>query len=126
MAAVVSTPLILMGNIDPLYVRVDVDENDAHRMRPDASATANPRGDPARTIALKFVRIEPFVIPKRSLTGDTTERVDTRVLQVLYSFDRAQAPYVWPGQQMDVHIDDLSAAAPINRPGTGTTREAVH
>ena len=37
---------------------------------------------------LRFVRIEPFVLPKRNLTGDSLERVDTRVLQVIYEFDR--------------------------------------
>ena len=118
MAGMLSTPLMMMGNLDPLYVRVDVDENDAHRMRPGAPATANPRGDSSRQIELKFVRIEPFVIPKRSLTGDTTERVDTRVLQVLYSFERSQAPYVWPGQQMDVHISDLSRSESASQPAT--------
>ena len=45
------------------------------------------RGDPKRSMTLKFVRVEPFVIPKRSLTGDNTERVDTRVLQVIYAVD---------------------------------------
>jgi hypothetical protein len=44
------------------------------------------------------------VIPKKSLTGDSTERVDTRVLQALYSFDRKQLPF-YIGQQMDVFIE---------------------
>jgi hypothetical protein len=39
-----------------------------------------------------------------SLTGDTTERVDTRVLQVVYSFDRGNLP-IYVGQQMDIYID---------------------
>jgi HlyD family secretion protein len=38
-----------------------------------------------------------------SLTGQTTERVDTRVLQTIYSFDQAALP-VYVGQQMDVFI----------------------
>jgi hypothetical protein len=44
------------------------------------------------------------------LTGDSTERVDTRVLQALYSFDRATLP-AYVGQQMDVFIE-----APDNAP----------
>jgi hypothetical protein len=52
--------------------------------------------------------VEPFVVPKKSLTGDSTERVDTRVLQGLYSFDPKSLP-VYVGQQMDVFIE----AAPI-------------
>jgi hypothetical protein len=43
------------------------------------------------------------VIPKRSLTGESTERVDTRVLQLIYAFDRASMP-IFVGQQMDVYI----------------------
>jgi hypothetical protein len=38
------------------------------------------------------------------LTGDSTERVDTRVLQIIYSFERGNLP-IYVGQQMDVYID---------------------
>ena len=59
------------------------------------------RSDP---IPLRFVRIEPYVTTKISLTGDSTERVDTRVLQVIYQFDQSKAP-VYVGQQMDIFIE---------------------
>jgi hypothetical protein len=56
------------------------------------------------------------VIPKKSLTGDSTERVDTRVMQVVYSFFRT-ALAVYPGQLMDVYIEDRSGpAAPKTNP----------
>ncbi len=103
-AGPLTTPLILLGNIDLVHVRVDVDENDAWRIHADAAAVANLRGNRNMKTNLKFVRIEPFVVPKRSLTGESTERVDTRVLQVLYSFDRRELP-VYIGQQMDVFIE---------------------
>jgi multidrug efflux pump subunit AcrA (membrane-fusion protein) len=103
-AGVLSTPLMLLGNVEPLHVRVDIDENDAWRVRPDAPAVAFVRGNRALTTPLQFVRFEPYVVPKRSLTGDTTERVDTRVLQVLYRFHRGDLP-VYVGQQMDVFIE---------------------
>ena len=48
--------------------------------------------------------MEPYVVPKKSLTGDSNERVDTRVLQALYRFDRKQLP-IYVGQQMDVFIE---------------------
>ena len=44
------------------------------------------------------------MIPKVSLTGQATERVDTRVMQVIYSFHSGDLP-IKPGQQMDVYID---------------------
>ena len=60
---------------------------------------------------LKFVRFEPLVVPKQSLTGASTERVDTRVLQAVYRIQKADFP-LFVGQQMDVFIDasDLSTA----------------
>jgi HlyD family secretion protein len=102
-----ATPLILMGNTDVLHVRVDVDENDAWRVTPEAHATAFVRGNRTMKTELRFVRIEPYVVPKRSLTGDSAERVDTRVLQVLYAFDAGTLP-VYVGQQMDVFIDSAA------------------
>jgi hypothetical protein len=44
------------------------------------------------------------VVPKKSLTGDSTERVDTRVLQALYSFDPSRLK-AYVGQQVDVFIE---------------------
>ena len=106
---VLAQALILLGRIDPLCVRVDVDENDAWRVKASVPATAFLRGNRDIQTPLKFVRFEPFVIPKTSLTGDTTERVDTRVLQVIYSFDRGQLP-IYVGQQMDVFIEAPDAS----------------
>lgn len=99
-----ATPLILMGNVDRLHVRVDVDENDAWRIRSGSPAAAFVRGNRDLKTALEFVRIEPYVVPKRSLTGDSIERVDTRVLQIVYAFPREALP-VYVGQQMDVFIE---------------------
>jgi HlyD family secretion protein len=98
-------PLILMGDLDRLHVRVDIDENDAWRFHSGSSAFAFVRGNPQLKTALTFEYVEPYVVPKRSLTGDSTERVDTRVMQVLFSFKRADLP-IFPGQLMDVYIED--------------------
>jgi HlyD family secretion protein len=103
-----ATPLVLFGALRRFHVRVDVDENDAWRFKADAKAAAFVRGNRELRADLAFVRVEPYVLPKRSLTGESTERVDTRVLQVVYSFDRAALP-VYVGQQMDVFIE----AAPL-------------
>jgi HlyD family secretion protein len=97
-------PLIVLGSVTPLHVRVDVDENDAWRVRGGASAVGYLRGNEKIRTPLTFVRFEPVVVPKKSLTGDSTERVDTRVLQVVFSFTRGDLP-IFVGQQMDVFID---------------------
>ena len=103
-AAVTTTPLVLLGGSRPLNIRVDVDEQEAWRVRPSAPATAHLRGDASLKTPLTFVRFEPFVVPKKSLTGDSTERVDTRVLQVIYRVERQDLP-LFVGQQMDVFIE---------------------
>jgi RND family efflux transporter MFP subunit len=97
-------PLVLLGNDRPLHVRVQVDENDLWRLRPGAAAEAVVRGNRNIRFGLTFVRVEPYVLPKRSLTGAATERIDTRVLEVIYAFDPAAKP-VFIGQQVDVFID---------------------
>ncbi len=119
-ANVVSTPLMVVGNVKVLTVRTDIDENDAWRLDPKAEAVAFIRGNNKIKTALKLSRIEPYVVPKKSLTGDSTERVDTRVLQVLYNFDPTGLP-VYVGQQMDVYVQDLvsPAASPTVSPTTG-------
>ena len=113
-AGPLSTPLMLFGATSTLHVRVDIDENDAWRVKSDAKARASLRGNASLTTDLVFVRIEPYVVPKKSLTGDSAERVDTRVLQVIYSFPGGSLP-VYVGQQMDVFIE-AGPTAPKSRP----------
>jgi multidrug resistance efflux pump len=108
--------LIVLGAIDHfVQVRVDVDEHDIPRFKKGAPARASLRGTPEISYPLEFVRVEPYVVPKKSLTGDNTERVDTRVLQVIYALDVKDKP-IYVGQQMDVFIDvgdgDSKAVAP--------------
>ena len=101
---ILSTPLMRLGNLDRLHIRVDIDENDAWHFKPGARAAAFLRGNRDLNAEVYFVRVEPYVTAKTSLTGSSTERVDTRVLQVIYGFDRYLLP-VYVGQQMDVFIE---------------------
>lgn len=96
--------LIVLGNVVRLHVRVDIDEYDIPRFVADAPAIATLKGQPEVSFPLRFVRIEPYVVPKRSLTGDNTERVDTRVLQVIYAIETGEKR-LFVGQQLDVFVD---------------------
>jgi HlyD family secretion protein len=102
-AAQLQRPLLVMGEVGQLHVRVDIDENDVWRLQPDSPAEAAERGNSIRRAKLQFVRLEPLVVPKKSLTGDSTERVDTRVLQAIFRFADRKVPF-FVGQQMDVFI----------------------
>jgi multidrug resistance efflux pump len=107
--------LIVLGNVQQLHVRVDIDEYDIPRFIPDAPARATLKGQPKESFPLKFVRVEPYVIPKKSLTGDNTERVDVRVLQVIYEID-TQGKRLFVGQQLDVFIDASPPTATAGEP----------
>src|SRR5258708_27308206 len=87
-----------------LQVRADIDESEAWRVRAGTPAVARLRGNSRISFPLEFVRFEPYVIPKKSLTGDVSERVDTRVLQVIYRFKDMSAT-VFDGQQLDLFIE---------------------
>jgi len=97
-------PAVLLGDLTKLQLRADVDESDAPRVRAGGPAVAFLKGTRSDPIALEFVRIEPYVLPKRSLSGESTERVDTRVLQVIYQFQAPAFP-IFVGQQMDVFLN---------------------
>lgn len=114
-----ATPIMVVGNDRRLQVRVDIDENDASRVHPEAPAEIILRDDPTHHVMLRFERIEPMVIPKAALTGAGAEHVDTRVMQVIYTFDPKTIP-VHIGQQVDVFID-----ASNKRPGSAQTMPAV-
>jgi RND family efflux transporter MFP subunit len=99
------SPAMILGETEKLQVRADIDEQNATRIRAGQAAFGYLKGDPTITFPLKFIRIEPYVIPKVSLTGSSTERVDTRVLQIIYSMERPKDPPLYVGQQVDVFIE---------------------
>jgi RND family efflux transporter MFP subunit len=103
-AQVMTSALMVVGQVNPLAVRVDIDENDAWRVEQGRPASAVLRGNTSVSFPLTFVRFEPYVIPKKSLTGESSERVDTRVLQAIYSFKPENLP-IYVGQLVDVFIE---------------------
>ena len=118
-AGALSTPLMVLGNDTVLYVRVDVDQSDAWRFHPGASAIAYVRGNASQKTPLHYIRTDPDIVPQALLTGDATQRTDTRVLQVIYSFDRAALP-AYVGQLMDVFVEapPLTGAAGRSQPSS--------
>ena len=101
-------PMIVLGDVNRLHVRVDIDENDLPMFERGAEAIATLKGKPQVRFPLEFVKVEPYVIPKKSLTGDNTERVDTRVLQV------------------DLRPARRAAGARLRRPADGRLPEGGH
>lgn len=123
-SATPKSPALVLGDVEHLQVRADVDEQNAARLQPGQRATAYLKGDTTHPIKLQFVRIEPYVVPKVSLTGASTERVDTRVLQVIYSFERPQDRAVYVGQQVDLFVrSDVPSMAQNTRSDAALTQD---
>ncbi len=100
-AAAGSPPAVVLGR-EALHVRAQFAEEDAPRFDPSGEAFATLRGAPEVRVPLTFVRQVPRLAPRRALGGGAAERVDTRVLEVLYAVDRA-ALGAAPGQRVDVY-----------------------
>lgn len=99
-----SEPFIRMGETRPLHIRIDIDEDDATRVALGKPAVVSPRGAAQRRFEARFVRAEPLVVPKRSLTNSAAERVDVRVLQVIYALPDEARGVFRVGQQVDAFI----------------------
>ncbi len=96
--------LMMIGDLTTYHVRVDIDEHDIGRFQTDAPAKAVIRGPDRREVKLNFIRVERYVTPKKALTGDNTERVDTRVLQAIYAMETPTVT-IYVGQQLDVFVE---------------------
>lgn len=98
---------MVLGDLSVLRVRARVDEEDAPLLREKSAAVARIRGIAGETIPLKWLWVEPLAQPKNELTGATTERVDTRVVEVVFEVERAPKARIFPGQVVDVYIEAI-------------------
>lgn len=98
------SPPMIIGNTDKLNLRASINQFDASYFRASAPAVAFLQGNAQVRFPLHFVRLEPYFVSKQNLTNDISEKVDTRVLQVIYSFSENDAR-IFVGQQMDVFIE---------------------
>jgi multidrug efflux pump subunit AcrA (membrane-fusion protein) len=108
-ASVPAEGLVVIARKGPAHLRVEIDEVDMPRFRPELPAWASPRGSVGIRYPLSFAYVEPLVVPKRGLSGRTTDIVDTRVLQVVYTLD-GDEPNLGIGQQYDVFITPATFA----------------
>ncbi|MCX5661920.1 MAG: HlyD family efflux transporter periplasmic adaptor subunit [Planctomycetota bacterium] len=102
-----ANPAMVLGDLTRLHVRAQVDEEDSSLLVAGARGTARLRGAVSREYPLRMLRIEPWAQPKNNITGLTPERVDTRVVDVVFEMvptgEAGALPY--PGQLVDVYIE---------------------
>ena len=60
-------------------------------------------------IPLKFVRFQPNVTTKIELSSQRTERVDVRVLPLVFRFEKPDNITLYPGQLVDIYIGEQAA-----------------
>ncbi len=84
-------------------IRVSINEYDIWKFEPHTNAIAFVRGHPHMKLPLHYLYTVPYVVAKTDLTGKSTERTDTRVLQVVYGIEKTDFP-LFSGEQLDVFI----------------------
>lgn len=101
----IGTPApIILAESSNYQVRTDIDEINASLIKPHQKAYAFLKGDTSKKFPLEFIRIEPFMVPKKDLTGNTAERNDIRVLQIIYQCKKPNFP-IYIGQQLEIYIE---------------------
>ncbi len=120
-----SRPAMILGDVSRLHIRAQVDEEDIALLGDGSTiaGAARTRGSMSRDIPLRLVRIEPFARPKADITGSNSERVDTRVIDVVFEamlpkqgdinasggsitpVNASDRLHLYPGQAVDVFID---------------------
>ncbi len=103
-----SSPVFVMGSAQEYVgVRCYIDEILVHRLPQPARIKARMfiRGTDV-SIPLEFVRVQPYVAPKIQLSNQRTERVDVRVLPVIFRCAKPSGLSLYPGQLVDVYLVD--------------------
>jgi HlyD family secretion protein len=122
-------PVVVMGSLQThLAVRCYIDEILVHRLPASAETKAimRIRGTDL-SIPLEYVRTTPYVSPKVQLSNQRTERVDVRVLPVIFRFVRPKDIALYPGQLVDVYVEEKPAGVGVS-PGIpgGTPERSTH
>jgi len=101
-------PVLVLGTPQAnLQVRCYIDEILVPRLPPSPQMKAEMtiRGTNVK-IPLHFVRVQPLVSPKIQLSDERQEKVDVRVLPVIFSFEKPKGTNLYAGELVDVYIAD--------------------
>jgi len=101
-------PVITLGSLpSSLHVRCYVDEILVPRLPLGCKMVAQMsiRGSDVK-IPLEFVRVQPYVSPKIELSDQRQERVDVRVLPVIFKIKKSANVNLYPGELVDVYISE--------------------
>lgn len=101
-SSTVPDPILTIGNLKVLRVRVDVDETDVAKVHVGQKAYVTADAFGKEKFWGKVVRVGEQLGPKNIRTDQPTERVDTKILETLVELDGAQQLPV--GLRVDAYI----------------------
>lgn len=102
-------PIVTVGDISTLRIRVDIDESDIGKIKPGQKAyvTANAYGN--KRFRCHVVSIGQVLGKKNIRTDEPTERMDRKILETLIELDDGQELY--PGLRVDAFIITMDMPA---------------
>jgi HlyD family secretion protein len=98
------TPLMIIGDTNELYLRVNINQLEVAYFSSEAPAVAFLQGDAQSKLSLEFIRVEPFLVTKEEITNAVSEKVDTRTFQIIYKIKNSPST-LFTGARMDVFIE---------------------
>lgn len=101
-------PVLVLGTPQQtLQVRCYVDEILVPRLPllSKIKAQMSIRGSNTK-LSLEFVRVQPLVSPKIELSDQRQERVDVRVLPIIFKVEKPKDVNLYPGELVDVYIGE--------------------
>lgn len=101
-------PVLVLGTQQiNLHVRCYIDEILVPRLPPlsKIKAEMSVRGSNVK-VPLTFVRVQPYVSPKIELSDERLERVDVRVLPIIFKIEKPKNVNLYLGELVDVYIGE--------------------
>jgi HlyD family secretion protein len=101
-------PVMVLGSPQGnLEVRCYIDEILVPRLPPASKMKAEMsiRGSNVK-VPLDYVRMQPYVSPKIELSDQRQERVDVRVLPIIFKIEKLKGVNLYPGELVDVYIGE--------------------
>jgi len=95
-------PVLVVGDLTSLRVRVEVDETDIAKVREGQTVWARPPGNATERLTGKVLRRGQLMGRKRLFSESPQEKIDTQVLDVLVVLDGK--PSLPIGLRVDVYF----------------------
>jgi multidrug resistance efflux pump len=101
-------PLVVLGDMRAIRVRLDVDERDIARVKIGSPGYATLSAYPGRRFSGRVVEVGIRMGRKNVRTDDPVERLDVKILEVLLQIDQPEG--LVPGIRVTAYVDSKAGA----------------